>query len=118
MERNERYSDMGTFLIYIDSYEKGVPAGEYSSPCTGEQRKFQSLTQLLLEMDQKQEKKSGSAAPVSLRLRCGRIATFAVHICFRRNCSWQGSLRWLEGNEKQRFRSVLELVYLMNSALE
>jgi len=47
----------------------------------------------------------------------GKQATFAVNILFRRNASWQGSLTWLDEKETITFRSVLELISLMNSAL-
>ena len=48
----------------------------------------------------------------------GRAATFALRVLFRQNASWQGSVSWMEGNREESFRSVLELLFLMNSALE
>ena len=59
----------------------------------------------------------GSAA-VGTGPRTGKIATFTVRVIFRQNASWQGSVAWLEGGGEQRFRSVLELLLLMDSALE
>ena len=47
----------------------------------------------------------------------GKLATFYVRILFRQNASWQGSVAWLEGGSEQRFRSVLELLLLLDSAL-
>ena len=47
----------------------------------------------------------------------GELATFAVRIIFRQNASWQGSVVWLEGEREESFRSALELVLLMDSAL-
>ena len=47
----------------------------------------------------------------------GRLATFIVRILFRQNASWQGSVVWVEGRQEERFRSALELVLLMDSAL-
>jgi hypothetical protein len=52
--------------------------------------------------------------PVS---RQGRQGTFAVHILFRRNASWQGRVTWLEQNRVEHFRSALELLMLIRSAL-
>lgn len=37
--------------------------------------------------------------------------------CFGKMPSWQGSVTWLEGGQEESFRSVLELLMLMNSAL-
>jgi hypothetical protein len=48
----------------------------------------------------------------------GARATFAVRVLFRQNTSWQGSVTWLEGKQDAHFRSVLELLLLMKSALD
>ena len=45
------------------------------------------------------------------------IATFAVKVLFRQGANWQGKLAWTEGNTEMAFRSVLEMVKLMDSAL-
>ena len=52
-----------------------------------------------------------------MRRQRGEAATFALRILFRQNASWQGSITWLEGEAEQSFRSVLELILLMDSAL-
>ena len=49
--------------------------------------------------------------------KTGKLATFTVRVIFRQNASWQGSVSWLEGGSEQRFRSVLELLLLLDSAL-
>ena len=51
-------------------------------------------------------------------MRRGNLATFAVRIMFRRNSSWQGSVTWMEGDQQENFRSVLELLLLIDSALK
>ena len=48
----------------------------------------------------------------------GDKATFAVKILFRQNASWQGSITWLDGKMEQSFRSVFELILLMDNALQ
>ena len=52
-----------------------------------------------------------------LERRTGRRATFAVRVLFRQNATWQGSVTWMEKNQEESFRSVLELLLLMNSAV-
>lgn len=47
----------------------------------------------------------------------GKLATFLVKIIFRQNASWQGSVIWQEQRREESFRSALELLFLMNSAL-
>lgn len=48
----------------------------------------------------------------------GKKATFGVKIMFRQNASWQGTLCWIEKNREESFRSVLELMMLIDSAFE
>lgn len=44
-------------------------------------------------------------------------ATFVVRIHFRRNSTWQGTVTWIDSKRTQNFRSALELVQLMDSAM-
>jgi hypothetical protein len=43
-------------------------------------------------------------------------ATFLVHIKFRQNATWQGSITWMEQEKTQNFRSALEMLKLMDEA--
>ncbi|WP_408070434.1 hypothetical protein [Butyrivibrio sp. JL13D10] len=54
----------------------------------------------------------------SLKTYRGEKATFIVHVKFRQNSSWQGQVLWSEKKKKVHFRSALELLKLMSSALE
>lgn len=45
------------------------------------------------------------------------IACFQVNVMFRQNATWQGSLFWADRGMEANFRSVLELLNLINSAL-
>ena len=47
----------------------------------------------------------------------GNTTTFVVEVQYRRNATWQGTVRWIDGNKTERFRSTLELLKLMDSAL-
>ena len=58
-----------------------------------------------------------STGPPETECPMGQKATFAVRILFRQNASWQGAITWLEGKREQSFRSVLELILLLDSAL-
>jgi hypothetical protein len=46
--------------------------------------------------------------------------TFVVSILYTQNSSWQGSVDWItkEGTKTQCFRSALELIRLIDSAVE
>lgn len=44
--------------------------------------------------------------------------TFLVKILYRQNDSWQGEVLWAEQEEKRCFKSALELLKLMDGALD
>ena len=48
----------------------------------------------------------------------GSLATFIVHVKYRQHSTWQGEVVWAEKNEKRTFRSALELLKLIDNALE
>lgn len=47
-----------------------------------------------------------------------KTATFVLHIRFRKNKSWQGSIEWLEKKQTLYFRSALELIKIIDSTNE
>lgn len=47
----------------------------------------------------------------------GEKATFVVHVEYRQNSTWQGNVTWIEQGETKNFRSALELMVMMESAL-
>ena len=119
--------------VCIDSYENGELKGRFYNPYLSGGHSFQSVTQFLLRMEQALDAMDFPKAfaatrtfspppehetgPPGTEYRPGDEATFAVRILFRQNASWQGQITWLEGKKEQSFRSVLELLLLMNSAL-
>ncbi len=48
--------------------------------------------------------------------KTGERATFVVKILFRQHTSWQGTVLWCEKEKEMSFRSVLELLLLIDSA--
>ena len=44
--------------------------------------------------------------------------TFVVEVIDQQNASWQGSVNWINTGKKENFRSALELIRLIDSALE
>jgi len=123
-----------TIMVYVDSYENGVPVGRFSNASNEELQPFQSLTQLLILIERGlnaakfpqafeelrrfgEPKQRCTAEDTGQTPRPGVAATFAIRILFRQNASWQGSVFWPEGGQEESFRSVLELIFLMDSAL-
>lgn len=48
----------------------------------------------------------------------GKKGTFVVKILFKQHTSWQGTVKWCEKEQEISFRSGLELLFLMDSALK
>jgi len=133
MDDRCRAPDRGKTIICLDSYRDGVPAGRIYNPRQGTET-FQSLTQFLLKMEQMLDETQMPQSYTSKRtfptvtqplppgqppfpIRRGSEATFEIRVIYRQHSSWQGVIVWLEEQLEQSFRSVLELVLLMDSAL-
>lgn len=48
----------------------------------------------------------------------GEKATFVVQVQFRQNATWQGTVTWAEKNQTSHFRSALELLKMVDEALQ
>lgn len=123
-----------TVMIYVDAYDNKVPVGRFHIAAEQEIQKFHGLTQLLLKINRSLDRENfpqsfselrkfqmpsreAFTASQQLNQKRGDKATFSLRILFRQNASWQGSVTWVEGNQEEYFRSVLELISLMDDAL-
>ena len=103
-------------FICVDSYRDGVPAGFVSDPEQNEAVHCTGVNQFLRETDRLMS--GGSPAGAEKPERSGgKLATFAVNVACRKNESWQGTVTWVDRGRVERFRSVLELNSLLDSAL-
>lgn len=59
-----------------------------------------------------------TAESLSCYRRGGQKATFVIHILYRQHNTWQGILHCKEYKVEKTFRSFMEMLYLMASALE
>jgi len=135
MKQNRVYGDeYRRTILCVDSYEKSVPTGRFYNPSHEDGEPFQGLTEFLIKMEDilnsmdfpqsftatrtfGRPPEYRADGPPETMIKEGKLATFMIRILFRQNASWQGSVTWLEGETSQSFRSVLELVLLMDSAL-
>lgn len=119
-------------VVCIDGCTDGVCTGRLINPGLPEPIMFHGVMQFLLEMEKLLDDmrfpepfaRTRSFAPTALPsgnttqgMAQGRLATFNLRVLFRQNASWQGSVQWLEGRQEESFRSVLELLLLINSTL-
>ena len=120
--------------VCVDAFEDGVIKGRILT--TGQEPEaFESLMQFLMAvetvLDEQQSPQSYTSLrkfqellpaaegnPAAGQYRKGTRATFELQVLFRQHSSWQGVIIWREQKMEQSFRSVLELVMLMNSALK
>lgn len=133
MPQYERETAGPKIIVSIDSYDDCVLKGRLHTPFR-EPEHFSSLSQFFLNMESLLDEWRQPQAYTSIRkfstfvqpvfavppvvfTRRGTKATFELHVIFRQHTSWQGVILWREKNLEQSFRSVLELVILMDSAL-
>jgi hypothetical protein len=48
----------------------------------------------------------------------GEIGTFIVRVQHRQNSSWQGRLTWVDKDQTVNFRSIWEMIKLIESAVD
>ena len=124
---------MKVCVVKVANYDNKVLTGSLFNPSFPAEVPFVSTVDLLLRMDSffdethaprttlKRRSFTDDAAPVPDTEQeiavDDPLATFRIRVHFRQNASWQGTIQWVEQNTEASFRSVLELMYLMNSAL-
>jgi hypothetical protein len=134
------------FQITINSREDGDWGGQVEHIPTGMSAEFKNLGELVLSISDRLDKtgfpqsatemrswKSGggltltktrgetvSKKPDAASRRGVRSGapTFFVRIHYRENATWQGSIQWLETGGTRYFRSALELINLMQEAID
>lgn len=129
-----------TSIIRITGYEKKNCAGVLSNPHFGRDIAFENtaqmlflIEQMLCDLDYPQrttEKRSFREQPEKRALivqdtlptapagETSALATIRLRIMFRQSASWQGEAGWVEGESSVQFRSVLELLQLIDEILE
>ena len=122
-------------VVCIDSYHEKIMRGRIYNPYIEENIEFYGLMSFILAME---ELMGQMSYPMAYEVKRsftqtepyqyptgqtsvdskGAKGTFIVRVLFRHNASWQGTICWKEGGMEESFRSVLELVILINSALQ
>lgn len=102
------FTDISDMLLKIDSYFDQIDFPMKSM----ELRSFEDCQ----PKPYKRKYMKRTCDPDVLKYR-GKEATFIIHVQYRQNCSWQGKIIWADRNKAKCFRSELEMIHLMNSAL-
>lgn len=132
--------------LCVDTFEEGRQCGRLYHMYTKEPVSFSSLFQALGRMDELYDELQFPQAATKLRSfltvrgevrgagdqrkemketeefgkvieHRGKRATFLIRVQYRQHSSWQGEVVWVDQQKKEYFRSALELVRLLDSAL-
>ena len=137
---NELFStvpnDFRTCFVHVDSYDNKQPVGSVYSPYKERHKSFTGLMGLIeliedlvddIEVPSESEHRSFLGRQKtkclwdSAKKGCGEeigvLASFKVDILYRKRASWQGVICWIDESKEECFRSTLELIQLLDSAL-
>lgn len=126
-----------TSIIAVDNYSNSDFSGKLYNMFYKQCIQIKSFQQLIKELDtlmddigcpmsgmEKRTFTKRSSADEKMFLtdktqaQIGKIATFAIRVQYRNNASWQGTVKWMEGEAEEHFRSMLELFWLLDSAMK
>jgi len=100
----ELFEEMDAFFDRLHFPEQST---QYRSFAKGNQR-----TRRTAEMEDRRPDMN------ELKKKKGEKETFLVQVLYRQHATWQGQVIWMEQNKKMYFRSAMELLKLMDSAME
>lgn len=59
----------------------------------------------------------GTKAERTVAMTMNKKQVFVLEIMNNQKSTWQGQLRWIDGRKEKSFRSVLELLHLIDSVI-
>ncbi len=104
------FQELGQMTLLM---EKLFDELQFPHPGTNE-RSFLPLNK---PYQQRQERKR-IMSDEQLLQKHGDIGTFIVRVQHRQNSSWQGRITWMEEDKTIQFRSVWEMIKLIESAMD
>lgn len=106
-----------TFLVRIDSLEDGSMKGALDSVSIAAPLDFNSLTNLIITIDTLLDQQEESPQSSIRQIDPTFVPTIELEVFFRHNHTWQGRVRWDSGQKQATFKSVLELLIILEMAL-
>jgi hypothetical protein len=132
--------NLKSILICVDAYDNLLMKGIIYHGSFSEGKSFDNLMQLLFMIEKVLEEtgfpkattekrrfntfasqnseEAAADAGFDFSAKTGKLASFRIKIMFRHNASWQGSIAWLENGTEEPFRSALEMLMLVDSAMQ
>ena len=107
--------------MVVTEYHDGVMHGILRHPRLDKPIPIQSMTQFILTMDSLLDLEGCPDSPLPLVRPIPEeetaIATFQIQVLFREHSTWQGRMVWKDADQEASFRSVLELMQLLDEIL-
>ena len=107
-------------ILYVTHYKEGMLSGWLVHPRVESQIKVQSVPQLLFLLDNillREDIPIDYYAFEERELPDSTIATIRLQILFREHYTWQGCVVWEDRQLEAPFRSVLELIEILDEIL-
>lgn len=104
------------FGIYLEPCDNGQVKGYISGGSIRKPIPFTSLSRMILLLDEQMDISNRGSPDVTAQ--SPPAPNFEIEILFRQNYSWQGKVRWPAGRKEAAFRSVLELIMIIEMILE
>ena len=130
-------------ILCVDHNSAGELGGRFYHSYSREGVPFRGIWQMTIRMERLydmlrfpfpgnnertfgEEKKTGRNEPERRKImtddellsKHGDIGTFIVRVQHRQNSSWQGRITWMEEDRTIQFRSVWEMIKLIESAVD
>lgn len=105
-----------TFLVSIESFEDGAMRGVLDSVGMTAPARFNSLPSLIIMIDNILDQQEEALQPVIRQIDPSFVPTMELEVLFRHNHTWQGRVRWDSGQKQATFKSVLELLIILEMA--
>lgn len=108
-------------VVTVRTYEDGIMDGCLQHPRLKKKETFKSLSQMVLLLNRLLDLEGCLNQPLPLiQPDCeGKesMAVFRIQILFREHATWQGRLIWQDQNQEVVFKSVMELIELLDEIL-
>lgn len=102
-----------TFFVRVDSFENDTMKGVFDSVSMSGPSEFKSLVDLILMIDNILDQQEEALEPVIRQVDPSFVPTIELEILFRHNHTWQGRVRWQSGQKQATFKSVLDLLLIL-----
>ena len=108
-------------LVVVTEYQDGVMTATLRHPRMDGPMEIRSMSQMFLTLDSLLDLEECPDSPLPLVRPIpeeeSAIATFQIQVLFREHNTWQGRLVWKDTDQEASFRSVLELMQLLDDIL-